>query len=171
MKTSSTLKVLFSLAALFLADLASAQIMNSYCKNKIDSLLRSGTDTVIFYQPYFGPLTHEANKCCMIYERTYLLWRNNGALFILKHYDYYDIDKDVKGKKIELFNLRDTLGIFGFLDSNFQSVLSDKLLPAKIKYLDEGKEVVIDYSEGGSYDDCFTTINFLTVPKCKCQLL
>jgi hypothetical protein len=159
MRTSNILKVLFPLAALFVAELAPAQIMNSYCKNKIDSLLRSGTDTVIFYQPFVGPLTHEANECCMIYERTYLLWRSNGALFILKQYDYYDIDKDTKGKKTELFRLRDTLAIFGFLDANFQRVVSDKLLRAKIEYSDEGKAVLIDYSEGGIYDDCHTAVS------------
>lgn len=158
MRTAAILKVLFPLVAFFLPDLASAQIMNSFCKNKIDSLLRSGTDTVIFYQPYIGPLTHEANECCMIYERSYILWRNNDALFIIKHYDYYNIDDDTKGKRLDLFRLRDTLGIFRFLDVNFQGVVSDKLLPAKIKYSDKGKEVIDDYSTNRVSDDVYTAV-------------
>src|ERR1700722_2649293 len=99
MQVAKLNSALVFVSSMFLSSNISGQTINRYCEDKVDSLIRSGIDTVIYYQPYIGPMVQEANDCCMIYERQYLLWRKGQQIFVLKHYDYYDIDKNTKGKR------------------------------------------------------------------------
>lgn len=98
----------------------------------------------------------------MIYERRYLLWKKGQRTFILKHYDYYDIDKKSKGKRVQVSEFKDSLDLFCFLRDNFHAVVSDTLLPAKLRYVIDNKEIVADYGILHSSDDGYTQISILS---------
>ena len=140
---------------------ASGQGISSYCKFKADSLARSGVDTVICYRPYFGPMRDEATDSCMIYERQYLLWRTKQELNVLQYYEYYSINHETKRQISEEHITIDSLDLFGYLKEHFQQVVSDTLLPPKLRIVKEGKELIRDYPTFYVSDDVFTFITVL----------
>ncbi len=136
--------------------------IHGYCKEKTESLIKSGVDTVIFYQPWLSPLTNEANDCCIIYDRGYLFWTSGNKLTILKYYKCISLLSDDKYPVVQTIIQNDSLHIFEFLKTNFDSIRCAHLQPALLKKKEDGKELVQDFSQLPVYDDAFTMIAVFT---------
>lgn len=134
----------------------------SYCISKADSLLKSGIDTVIYYQPVLGNFFDEASDCCMIYDREYLLWKKNAQIYVLKHYDYFNMDNRTRGKLVQVTELIDSVGTFEFLETNFHSAVTEKLLPAVLKTIKGSEEIVQDYGKFPPSHPGYTQITIFT---------
>lgn len=140
---------------------ASGQGSWDYAANKPDSLQKNGIDTIILYRPYSDPLTQEATDSCMVYNRGYILWKKEQKLFVLQHYEYYNLYNQAKGISIKQYALPDTLNLFGYLKEHFQQVVTDTLLPVRLRMVKDNKEIFEDLTYRDVRDDAYTGITVL----------
>jgi hypothetical protein len=56
-------------------------------KKQIDSLVKSGIDTVLFFQPFRLPLYSIADDSCMIEQETYIIWKKAEWVYFKKQYN------------------------------------------------------------------------------------
>jgi len=140
---------------------ASGQRTWDYVAKKTDSLQKSGIDTIVLYRPYSDPLTQETTDSCMVYDRGYMLWKKEQNLFILQHYEYYNLYNQAKGISSKQYALPDTLNLFGYLKDHFQQVVTDTLLPVRLRMVKDNKEIFEDITYADVRDNAYTGITVL----------
>ena len=151
-------KLIFTFIFFSIFDTIKAQPINDFCKRTADSLISTGVKYVVYYQPFVSPLTHEANDTCVIYERRYIFWEDNNGSYVLTHFDYFNIDNKLNGKYALVCRFIDSIQIFGFLKDNLNPIVTDKLLPAVLKYTKDGKPFVDDFSKIKMSDASYTQV-------------
>ena len=134
--------VVLSLASL--SNLTLGQYGRSFCNQKIDSLNKLGIDTFIYYQT-FGQVSPDGPECCVIHERSYLVWKENEELRLLIYSEYFNMDANIEGTSAPIFTAEDSLDIFTFLKSNFEAIVSRKLLPAVLRKITDSGVLITDY--------------------------
>ena len=151
-------KLTFTFIFLLILGTIKGQPINDFCKRTADSLISAGVKYVVYYQPFVSPLTQEANDTCVIYERRYLFWESNNDSYILTHFDYFNVDSKLNGKYAQICRFIDSTQIFGFLKDSLSMMVTDKLLPAVLKYTKDGKSFVDDFSKSRMSNASYTQI-------------
>ena len=139
-------------------DTIKGQPINDFCKRTADSLIGTGVKYVVYYQPFVSPLTHEANDTCVIYERRYLFWEDNDGSYVLTHFDYFNMDNKQNGKYAQICRFIDSTQVFGFLKDSLNTIVTDKMLPAVLKYTKDGKPFIDDLSKSKISDASYTQV-------------
>ena len=58
--------------------------------------------------------------------------------------------------------MMDTLNLFTYLKEHFQEVITDTLLPAKLRTVKDGKELIQDFATTHLSDDAYTSVTVMT---------
>jgi hypothetical protein len=142
-----------------LAQLGRQNPIEPFYKKQIDSLVKSGIDTVLFFRPFRAPTYEVADDSCMIDQETYIIWKKGEWVYFKKQYECRNY---LKGRNsfMALFVKRpDSSRMFDYLKNNFRSVVTDTLLPGLIKVEYAGRfELVRPRSDHGGYTGIFVIV-------------
>jgi hypothetical protein len=130
-----------------------------FYKKQIDSLVKSGIDTVLFFRPLRAPLYQVADDSCMIEQETYIIWKKAEWICFRKQYECRNY-LNGGNSFMTLFAKRpDSCRLFDYLKNNFRSVVTDTLLPGLIKVEYAGREEIVrPRSDHGGYTGIFIIV-------------
>ncbi len=158
MNYSLLVKTALVISTILISHITNGQINHRLIK-KIDSLRNLGADTIIYYQPPWSPTTEEANDTCIMHQRGYLLWRQGNDMTILKEFYSINIKSNSSYPIVSINKQTDSLGIFDYLASNFNSIIHDKMLKALLRKTKNGEMQVQDFNKISVSDDAYTGIS------------
>ena len=130
------------LAVILLTQNINAQKLDQTTSHIAQSLLRAGVDTVLIYNPYDCPTSYRPTDTSILVDISYIITKKGDLLNIERlTYEY------LQGHGLILTHnsifKKDSPGIFNYLNSNFNSIVSDTLLPGMLKYRIDGKDTLI----------------------------
>jgi hypothetical protein len=149
---------IFTIAVLIFTNDAKSQRLNDITNAISQSLLQHGIDTILIYRPYDCPTAHRPTDSSIIEDISYVITKKSEILSIDRlTYEY----KTGSGLILtsNFIYIKDTLGLFKFLNSNFNSIFSDTLLPGLFKYRINDKDTI---SSSLSSHPCYTELIAIT---------
>jgi hypothetical protein len=133
---------LLVLTAVFLTLNIKAQRLPLTSTHIAKSLINAGIDTVLIYNPCNSLSMIRPTDSSLIEEISYLITKKGYQLSIERLTSEYQEGRgQFMTHKFILKN--DSLGIFDYLHDNFNSIVSDTLLPAVLKETIDGKDTLI----------------------------
>lgn len=130
------------IAFILLTKKTSAQELDNITTHIAKSLIGSGTDTVLIYKPFDGPMVYRSTDTSNVLDIQYVITKKSDSLTIERL--TYEIVYGHGDTITHHFLFKhDSLGIFNYLGKNFKSIFSDTLRPGMLKHNFNGKDTLI----------------------------